>query len=80
MTAFTDRARVFLPGYNLTDDQLLDRMIRIAAQGHGQPSAPRWSHVGRVTGHGSGFSSSLCRAAGLDPNEIVGIDDERGEE
>ena len=32
---------------------------------------PRWSVVGQVTGHGSGYSAELCRWAGVDPSELV---------
>lgn len=34
------------------------------------PPAPLWSRVGFLFGHGSGYSSAICRRHGFDPDEI----------
>jgi hypothetical protein len=42
--------------------------------------APRWVRVKNATGLGSTSSKELCRSAGFDPDEVVGLDqvDEEG--
>ena len=54
----------------------LERMVRHAGQ-RSIDRVPRWSHVGKITGHGSGYSAAICLEFGQDPDEIVGglIDD-----
>lgn len=34
-------------------------------------NVPLWSIVGRMTGHGSAYSSRICRELGFDPDQIV---------
>lgn len=42
----------------------------------GNQRGPRWSHVGAALGHGSGVSQALCRACGVDPDEILGSEED----
>lgn len=57
-----------------TAEDTVRRVIRncsIPAGRRGVYTVPRWSIVSEVTAHGSGYSSALCRWAGLDPDELV---------
>ncbi len=58
------------PFDDLTSEQILVRAImyvgRKPKRVHGRP---RWSLVGEMTGHGSGYSRALCIWAGCDPDE-----------
>jgi len=33
-------------------------------------NTPLWSIVGSITGHGSGYSSEICKSANLDPDQL----------
>jgi len=65
------------PHVKVTDADLVDSAVRNA--GRCGAKMARWAAVKEVFGHGSGVSESLCRACGLDPDEMVG-DDGEGEE
>lgn len=49
----------------------LQRIIRLCARRTKKDlcGRPRWSIVGEITGHGSGYSIALCKWAGVDPHE-----------
>lgn len=55
---------------------------RAVASRSGAPGRhPRWSHVSKIFGLGSGYSSKLCRRLGFDPDEVVGqVEDEQVED
>jgi hypothetical protein len=50
---------------------VLARVVRYAGK-NSINQAPRWSHVGAATGHGSGYSAAICAEFGADPDEIIG--------
>ena len=50
---------------------VLERMVRYAGK-DSIDRVPRWSHVGSITGHGSGYSAAICLEFGEDPDELVG--------
>jgi hypothetical protein len=58
------------------DVALLRRAIVRASREFG--AGPMWSHVGSMTGHGSGVATAICVALGLDPDQHAGR--EPGEE
>lgn len=60
------------PHVKTTDAALVERAVSNA--GRCGPRMVRWAAVKEVFGHGSGVSASLCRAFGLDPDEMVGDD------
>lgn len=58
----------------VTAEQTLRTLIRNCALPAGRRrvgAMPRWAIVSKLTAHGSGYSHSLCRWAGLDPDEMV---------
>lgn len=55
-----------------SDRDLLTEAIRHV--GRGGPKRPRWAAVRDLLGHGSTVSYALCVAAGLDGDEMVGIE------
>lgn len=75
--AFTDLVRGFAPTYDCTDRELILRAVRVA--GAGGPRCTRRAAVGAIFGHGSGFSHAICQAAGVDPDEMVGHEQESDE-
>lgn len=50
---------------------VLERMVKYAGY-HSNSRKPRWSHVGDITSHGSGYSAAICVEFGQDPDELVG--------
>jgi len=60
---------------DVSPEKTLRQVIRNAGsvppKGSRARTVPRWSAVGSVTGHGSGYSFALCRWADLDPEELV---------
>lgn len=36
-------------------------------------SVPLWSMVGHITGHGSGYSTEICKSANLEPMQDCGV-------
>lgn len=50
---------------------VLERVVRHAGY-KSIDRVPRWSHVGSITGHGSGYSAAICVEFGMDPDEIIG--------
>jgi hypothetical protein len=71
------KARDAHPHVKLTDADLVRRAVNRA--GKEGPKRLRWAAVGTVLSVGSGVAQELCRACGLDPDEMVGTDGE-GEE
>ncbi len=70
----TDALREKWPDHVGTDAELLrDLLIRVSGRHTGRP---RWSNVAEMTPHGSGYSSRICRAVGLDPDEVMPCPDE----
>ena len=61
---------------NLLD--LVERVVRNA--GHRQPAGMRWGHVTRVFGVGSTRAVAMCRVHGLDPDEVVGVEEDEGDD
>lgn len=53
-----------------TDAAMLDRVLRRAARR--LTGRPAWSNVSEWTCHGSGYSRVICRALGIDPDEVTG--------
>jgi hypothetical protein len=51
--------------------EILARVVEYAGR-NSIKRVPRWSHVGSITGHGSGYSADICREFGADPDELVG--------
>ena len=65
----TDALREKWPDHVGTDAELLrDLLIRVSGRDTGRP---RWSNVCELTPHGSGYSSRICRAVGVDPDEVM---------
>jgi hypothetical protein len=62
-----------------SDLDLLRKLVETIGLDHDQLRAPRWSHVGACLGHGSGVSQAICNALGLDPDKLVGGEDEPDE-
>jgi hypothetical protein len=60
-----------------SDRDLLIQAIRHA--GRTGPRRVRWATVADLLGHGSTVSYALCVAAGLDGDEMVGVDDDSEE-
>ena len=65
------------PHINYTDADLVKRAVERA--GRLGPKMARWVPVGAAFSVGSRIAAALCRACGLDPDEMVG-DDGEGEE
>ena len=60
-----------IPDTGLTDVEYTLRAIKSA--GKGRAEAPRWVHVTALFVVGSTHAHALCRRAGLDPEEVVGV-------
>lgn len=71
------KAREAHPHIVYTDADLVRRAVSRA--GTDGSKRLRWAAVGTVLSVGSGVAQELCRACGLDPDEMVGADGE-GEE
>lgn len=71
------KAREAHPHIKYTDADLVTQAVHRA--GRGEYRRVRWSVVGEIFTAGSGVAQELCRACGLDPDEMVG-DDGEGEE
>lgn len=53
---------------------LVERAVRNAGQS--RPSAERWVHVMIAFSLGSTYAQQLCRLYGVDPYQVVGVDDD----
>lgn len=57
-----------------TDSDLVRRAATSAHRGHGR--ATRRGHIMDAFGVGSGVADTICRACGMDPDEVVGEDND----
>ena len=57
----------------------LEDLVRraVCAAGHGRPEALRWVHVRDAFAVGSSAAKALCEACGCDPDEYVGLNDDK---
>ena len=69
--------RLTFPNIAFTDSDLVRWAVERA--GKGEYRRQRWAVVGEMFARGSHVARELCRAGGLDPDEMVG-DDGEGEE
>lgn len=56
------------PHIRMTDSAHMLRLTLLLLQRATGKRLPLWSTVSDVTYHGSGYSSDICRALGLDPS------------
>lgn len=56
---------------SISDEDFLSSIVRYAGVSSLRRGY-RWSHVSKITGHGSGVSQELCKRFGVDPDELVG--------
>ena len=57
-----------IPHADVADDRELLRRALLALHGTERRGTPMWSTVHGALGHGSGVSTAICRALGLDPD------------
>ena len=72
MNPITDALRARWPDdTSITTDAAMfaDVLRRVARRPNGRPA---WSNVCELTCHGSGYSQAICRALGIDPDEVTG--------
>lgn len=64
---------------DISDEELVRRAVRNAWP-KDRVRVPRWSAVGEVFALGSTYSTQLCRRFDVDPNKLVGPEQEHFED